>query len=615
MGYSLGYTAMSLATLVLAIVLTVLVLRGIWRLLDRTVLSNTEPRRRLIALGIAALFFSDVVLATSQATLDWLALLARDVPTQFEAGRKVAADVCTQSPNNCAGGTVFAELNAWSKALDGYIKSPVVRDFPYSGLLIFLAAWCAVARLLSITDSGPTDKLWLRGVMERTSRATRLNVTLFVLMAISVYLSLAAIAAIPGILERTVVDPAATPEKLTEQLQESLAEPDLNQLAAYDPFENLEKTLATIRTKREASQPVASVPVAAVTPAGAGGATGATGVTGATGATGVTGATGATGDTASPAGAPVVPPASTLSPAALAARQHRAQGASQGLQTGRSYREDALVSLRHLVESGRTEVKASRSQAVSLYGVSINTRKGTREQTEHFGAILDWYNRNLSDLDKKVHLCEAQVRWTDSEAHAWASREANLLQLAATTPYDANEEQAMLQNYDAAVNPCHAVMTFEPIPKRPPLGSNLGPFRYVASWLLQTESLPLVLIVGMFGFGLLGSACSTFVREKGTKDPDAPLVEDLGGVVIRGLSAAIVVFLAVEGGLAVFSASNNDPNPYVLLFTCLVGAVFSETVWEWARQKLLKEGLKIEETTLKTTIETTTTAQAPEPAE
>ncbi len=137
------------------------------------------------------------------------------------------------------------------------------------------------------------------------------------------------------------------------------------------------------------------------------------------------------------------------------------------------------------------------------------------------------------------------------------------------------------------------------VPVRPELGSHLGPFGLVARWLLRTESLALALITGLIGFGLVGSACATFIREQvkrpqqptgigGTKTdaPKQPLVEDLAGVVIRGFSAAVVVFLAVEGGLAIFAADRPEPNPYVLLLTCLVAAVFSEDVWEWAHKNL-----------------------------
>jgi hypothetical protein len=48
------------------------------------------------------------------------------------------------------------------------------------------------------------------------------------------------------------------------------------------------------------------------------------------------------------------------------------------------------------------------------------------------------------------------------------------------------------------------------------------------------------------------------------------------------------VFLAVVGGLAIFSSGNAEPNPYVLLLTCLIAAVFSETVWVWAQKELAK---------------------------
>jgi hypothetical protein len=103
------------------------------------------------------------------------------------------------------------------------------------------------------------------------------------------------------------------------------------------------------------------------------------------------------------------------------------------------------------------------------------------------------------------------------------------------------------------------------------------------------------MITGMLGFGLLGAAASTFVRDQlkpgsGDRKPDQPLVKDLPGVIIRGGSAAIVVFLGVMGGLAIFSVNDNPrPNAYVLLFTCLAGAVFSERVWDWADDRLREQ--------------------------
>ncbi|WP_434424149.1 hypothetical protein [Nannocystis pusilla] len=112
-----------------------------------------------------------------------------------------------------------------------------------------------------------------------------------------------------------------------------------------------------------------------------------------------------------------------------------------------------------------------------------------------------------------------------------------------------------------------------------------GPFGLIANWLIATRSLALATICGMLGFGLLGAAISTFIRE-GQIPPNSERVRDLFGVIIRGFSAALVIFLSVEGGIAVFSTEASSPNPYVLFFTCMVGAVFSEPVWEWAQARL-----------------------------
>jgi hypothetical protein len=62
-------------------------------------------------------------------------------------------------------------------------------------------------------------------------------------------------------------------------------------------------------------------------------------------------------------------------------------------------------------------------------------------------------------------------------------------------------------------------------------------------------------------------------------------------VVVRGFSAAIVVFLL--GGLAIFSIPQAgqamEPNPYALFLTCLAAAVFSQDVWLRVRRQLRQE--------------------------
>ena len=127
------------------------------------------------------------------------------------------------------------------------------------------------------------------------------------------------------------------------------------------------------------------------------------------------------------------------------------------------------------------------------------------------------------------------------------------------------------------------------LPSVPTPGDELGIFKGIAQWLIKPFSMALVLIVGMLGFGLFGAVISTFVKEARdvNKTPNqGVIINDITGVIIRGISAAIVIFLAVKGGLAIFSSGEGEPNPYTLFFTCLVGAVYSERIWEWAKEKL-----------------------------
>ena len=139
-----------------------------------------------------------------------------------------------------------------------------------------------------------------------------------------------------------------------------------------------------------------------------------------------------------------------------------------------------------------------------------------------------------------------------------------------------------------AKSACRVGQDSAEVPRRQEFGSYLGPFGSMAFWLLKTESLPLVLITGLLGFGLLGAGCSTFVRYR-ERQADALAAEHVGGVIIRGTSAAVVVFLGVYGGLAIFSSSATEPNAYAIFFLCLVAAVFSEEAWDWAHHRFKTE--------------------------
>ncbi|MDB5210747.1 MAG: hypothetical protein JWQ30_1574 [Sediminibacterium sp.] len=116
-------------------------------------------------------------------------------------------------------------------------------------------------------------------------------------------------------------------------------------------------------------------------------------------------------------------------------------------------------------------------------------------------------------------------------------------------------------------------------------GSDWGFFGYIAKYLIQTESSELVLLIGMFGFGLLGASILSFrksTESSNTLDSlqNEPLIHNFFNVLARGFGAALIVYLATKGGLAIFSlGSTSDPNGYILLLTCFIAAVYSERVW------------------------------------
>ena len=47
------------------------------------------------------------------------------------------------------------------------------------------------------------------------------------------------------------------------------------------------------------------------------------------------------------------------------------------------------------------------------------------------------------------------------------------------------------------------------------------------------------------------------------------------------------VFEVFLGSYAMLGDQTSEPNPYVVFVTCLVGAVFSEDIWNWAREKFI----------------------------
>jgi hypothetical protein len=246
-------------------------------------------------------------------------------------------------------------------------------------------------------------------------------------------------------------------------------------------------------------------------------------------------------------------------------------------------------SLKEFVHSDGAQ---SLSSAVREYSVQNIERHGSREEVAHFLRLRNWYAEKTNSHREALIECGRLLRLGPTTGATWMSAMRRALVKPDNLPDGFRRSNDVFEQTQDATGAFTAevcaIPVSMPIPQPPPLGDSLGPLRFIAGWLLNAASVPLALIVGLVGFGLLGAAISTFVREQlearlmPVQGTSHVIVSDLAGVALRGISAAIVVFLAVQGGLAVLSGASSDPNPYVLLLACFVAAVFSERVWRKA---------------------------------
>ncbi len=245
-----------------------------------------------------------------------------------------------------------------------------------------------------------------------------------------------------------------------------------------------------------------------------------------------------------------------------------------------------------------TNQKRAIEAAVKEYELKNVERKGSQEERVHFLLIQNWFFGRVAASEGALRWCATLIRKNQRLMDDWGTlsrRVADLVQRP-TTGFDVGTalndlsfaSRRLEDELYGATESCN-VRDFGTVPEPPPLGNSLGSLQFMAGWLLDASSLQLALIVGMMGFGLLGAVISTFVKERRAspaRDAAQPIISDLAGVMLKGLSAAMVVFLAVQGGLAVLSGAGSEPNPYVLLLACFVAAVFSEQVWMSAQQYL-----------------------------
>jgi hypothetical protein len=518
----------ALIFLALLLVLYLLFRRALWLLLKAINFSGLPALATLLALGLSVSFFRGGAISLWTLIYGFLELLFVNFP-------RVLVDVayssysCSSPANNIADSSCFFLGAAqFANGLKAILTQPFSNySVSVIALIQFFASWGLLAwlfgQLIALTEGGETSIL---AKIKAIPAPVSTHIGLGTIIIIATYLCLCAIMAV------SLFKPAEKPRELA-QIEAELTKSKLSDSGKDSPFDKrFPETLPDLPDQK------------------------------------------------SGAGAFL---AGTYPQLSESWRQLGAQVAVE---------QDRLL-----------------QRAVAAYMIENLNRVGTREEANHFLAVSRWYQSALTNLFDRLDGCRSailqvrlaanatavqvpsvSIRDGSSQEHAAVVEAPPASLVPASTVSPSGTPGSSIfggSNADLAVNEANRTCSRRPDIEDPPdrgdFGYTLGIAGHLSSWLLRSESMPLALIAGLVGFGLLGALVSRFVRAP----TDQPTTLDFFGVVSRGASAAVLVFLAAYGGLAIVSETTANPNPYVVFLTCLVGSVFADDVWSWGRAHMM----------------------------
>lgn len=241
------------------------------------------------------------------------------------------------------------------------------------------------------------------------------------------------------------------------------------------------------------------------------------------------------------------------------------------------------------------QVEQSESEKVkNQINSNFALRLTGRDRADYTYTLEANYQDIVSQMQAALSRCKSAAQASNPAASYGQYLESSL-QAAAEHPQAGGDQTYGLHYYEGVIGrpggPSTEVTacSIDPIERQSRSiapAPQLGIFSFFFGWLEDSDSLALAIISGMLGVGLVGCIVSSFVRQHAKHEAGTPWIADIFPIIVRGFTAAIVVYLAIEGGLNIFSTENSQANPYVLLFSCLIGAVFSEDVWVAAHKRL-----------------------------
>ena len=223
-------------------------------------------------------------------------------------------------------------------------------------------------------------------------------------------------------------------------------------------------------------------------------------------------------------------------------------------------------------------------RAAQLYRSEVGNSGSGDDAREFFNRMLRWYYEQASNVDRNYDGCVSEIAGYESELTSLASQWAK--KLAESTISGEEPDPPSLGIPVGVFKACsRAAVQQDPRDAPPTLASSTSNGWGLLAYTLGSafKRLDVVLIMGMLALGVLGASASQMIRAEPGARTDTLLSGDMAGVLVRGVTATLVVYLGVSCGLIVFATGDTKANPYALLLACFVASVFSESVWAWAR--------------------------------
>jgi hypothetical protein len=508
-------------------------LRLVWTRLPLRALSfEGADLDKLVAVVAALILVPSVPIFAWTTTQTLLAFIAERIRRIADLNFGPTVAPCTGDSTDCLVSHVTSFVGSTA---DGLVRSLNLGTFPVQDFVIFLLlAVVAVQIVRQLRIGLVTGGIvrWIQVANEWFPKASRERVVFAGFVLIAFYLGLSALLAIPLFQDKS------RPQNLTVDALDKAMEPNVINVAEFDKI--FPETLPPIRdiANPKISDQVDSNVSASITNF-------------------------------------FLSSRSTL------------QKASAQLQ-------DNWTSLRQSALNDQTSV---REQVKSAFASGLEVGIGRKQTAQHYYDLFLWHQSVMQRLRNGLRNCQVRASTFNNQAAQTLDVTRTRLQTVVNSDdlklaLDDGRRQLddSFPTFESALTACHPEVDAqrEDMPRRNSFVASLGAVGSWSGWLLNTEQMPVVIIVGLVGFSLLGATVSRAVRTR-QSDPNGSFtrltLDDLVIVIAVGTTAAVVVFLAAYGGLAVLGGNTGDPNPYVLFATCLIGAVYSEDVWTWARTK------------------------------